>query len=214
MQPRHVAALLGGAPALFDDLVQRQRRGVDDARARRAVLEELLRHQRAGIEADRTATDQVAPAHRYQIDGARPGTYEMHCHRPSPLAMAQVARAVAMRLPSSWPLRPATTSAEASAIDGTPFASSTRFEGARSRSVTAARSAAVQATNGTARRRAASGGPGSSAFSASVAIASSRSADRSKQWSASRTARSISSAEVPRRKPMPATIMASSPATG
>src|SRR5262249_34558940 len=147
MQPRHVAALLGGAPALFDDLVQRQGRGVDDARARGAVLEQFLRHQRAGIEADRTATDQVAPAHGYQIDGARPGADEMHSHRPSPLAMAQVARSVAMRSPSSCALRPAATSAEASAIDGTPFASSTRLEGVRSRSAaTAARSVAVQAT--------------------------------------------------------------------
>ena len=89
------------------------------------MLEQRLRHQRAGIEADRAARDQVAAAHRDQVGRARSGADEMHRHRPSPTAMAQVARSVATRVPSRRALRPATTSAEASAIDGTPLASST-----------------------------------------------------------------------------------------
>ncbi len=56
------------------------------------MLEQGLGHQRPRVEADRAARDQVAAAHRDQVGGARPGADEMHRHRPSPVAMAQVAR--------------------------------------------------------------------------------------------------------------------------
>ena len=107
MQPRHVVAGVGRAPAFVDDLVERHRRGVDDARARRAMLEQRPRHERAGIEADRAARDQVAAAHGDEIGRAGAGADEVDGHRPSPVAMAQVARSVATRVPSSRPLRPA-----------------------------------------------------------------------------------------------------------
>ena len=105
------------------------------------------------------------------------------------------------------------TSGRASAIDGRPLVSSTSLEAVRTRPATRSRSATVQATSGTDNRRATSGGPGSVAFSDSVAIASSRSAGSSNRPKAKRTTRSISSADVPRRNPTPATIMASSRAT-
>ena len=92
MQPRHVLAGRVRRDKLRLDLVERHRRGVDDARARRAMGEQFLRHDRAGIETDRAARDEVAPAHRDQIGCARPGADEMYGHGASPLAAsAQVA---------------------------------------------------------------------------------------------------------------------------
>ena len=67
-----------------DDGVERQRRGVDDARARRAMLEKRLRHQRAGVEADRAARDEIAAAQGDQIGRAGPGADEMHGHGAAP----------------------------------------------------------------------------------------------------------------------------------
>ena len=61
-----------------------QRRGVDDARVRRTKLKQFARHERAGIEADRTARDQVAAAHGDEVGGARPGADEMHGHDAAP----------------------------------------------------------------------------------------------------------------------------------
>src|SRR5258708_38240812 len=171
MQPRHVVALGRRTPAFLDDLVERHRRGVDDTRAGRAMIEECLRHQRAGVEAHGAARDQVAATHGDQIGGARPGADEMHRHRPSPVAMAQVARSVATRVPSRRPLWPATTSADASAIDGRPLALSASLEDVRTWPATRSTSATGQATSLTDNRRATSGKPGSVAFSDSVAIA-------------------------------------------
>ena len=66
---------------LGDDLIEGQRRGVDDLRARRRGGDDFARHQRAGVKADRAALDQPQPAHRDQIGRAGTGTDEMHRHR-------------------------------------------------------------------------------------------------------------------------------------
>ena len=65
---------------LADDLIEGQRRGVDDLGARRRGGDDFARHQRAGIEADRAALDQPQPAQRDQIRRPRPGADEMHGH--------------------------------------------------------------------------------------------------------------------------------------
>src|SRR4029453_14050809 len=105
------------------------------------------------IEADRAARDQVAAAHRDQVGRAWTGADEMNRHRPSPVAMAQVARSVAARAPTRGALRPATTMADASAIDGRPLASSTNLDGVRTWPATRSRSITVQATSSTDRGR-------------------------------------------------------------
>src|SRR4051794_17581692 len=91
MQPRNVlaAGMCGGD--LRDDFIERQRRGVDDARARRAMRQDAFGDKRAGIETDRTDGDEVAAAQCQQIRGAWPRADEMHRHAPSPSAIAAVA---------------------------------------------------------------------------------------------------------------------------
>src|SRR5258708_40156032 len=76
---------------LHHDLVERHWRGVDDARAGRAMRENFLWYQRTGVETDRTGRNQIAPAQREQIGRARAGADEMHGHSPSPSAIAAVA---------------------------------------------------------------------------------------------------------------------------
>ena len=61
MQPRDVLALVGRAHHLRDDLVERHRRGIEDARAGRAIVEQRLRHQRARIKTDRAAAIRSRP---------------------------------------------------------------------------------------------------------------------------------------------------------
>src|SRR5262249_59073092 len=158
VQPRYVVLLLRRAPAFLDDLVERHGGAIYNARTGRAVFEQLPRHERPGVEANRALADQLPAAHGYEVGGAGAGADEMYRHRPSPVAIAQTARASAMRSPSRRALRPATTSADASAIDGNPLASSTCFDAVTTRSATPASSLAAQATSGTASRRAASGG--------------------------------------------------------
>ena len=80
MQPRHILAGRVRGHIFRLDLVERQRRGIDEARARRAVFQQFRRHDRAGIEADRAGGDEIAPAHRDQVGRARPGADEMHGH--------------------------------------------------------------------------------------------------------------------------------------
>ena len=108
MQPRHVLAGRVRRHELGLDLVERHRRGVDDARARRAMRQQLRRHDRAGIEADRAARDQVASAQGDEVGGARPGADEMHGHGvASSLASAQVTGPTTMRGENEPRLRPA-----------------------------------------------------------------------------------------------------------
>ena len=63
-----------------DDLVEIHRRRVDDARAGRAMAQQRLGHQRARIETDRTARQQIAPAQRDEIGRAGAGADEMNGH--------------------------------------------------------------------------------------------------------------------------------------
>src|SRR6185437_14905308 len=108
-----------GAGEFRRDLVQRHRRGVDDAGIRRAVFEQGGRHQRPGIKADRAARDQVAAAHGDEVRRTRSGADEMDGHGAT-LAIAQVAPSAAMRGTTSTDPGPAPTSAAASATEGTP----------------------------------------------------------------------------------------------
>ena len=103
------------------DPVEIERRGVDDGRARRAMIEQRLRHERAGVEADGAAGDEVAPAQSDQVGRARSRADEMHGHENSAeSATAQVAPSAASRGPSSLPPAPAPASAAASAMAGAP----------------------------------------------------------------------------------------------
>ena len=77
-----------GIRHMGDDLVEGQRRGVDDQRAGRRGGEDFGRHQRAGIEADRAALDQPQPAHGDQIGRAGAGADEMHRHRARAVEIA------------------------------------------------------------------------------------------------------------------------------
>ena len=125
------------------DLVERQRRGVDDARARRAMRSSSARHDRAGIEADRAARDQVAPAQ--VMRSAAPGPAPMKCTvMASPrLASAQVTAPTTMRGRMSRARRPCRRpSAAASATDGTPASASTRLGACRASARRGASSAA------------------------------------------------------------------------
>src|ERR1700747_1173098 len=91
MQPRHILAFFMRGDDLRNDLVERQWCGIDDARSLRAMRENSLRHQRAGIEAHRTGGDDIAPAQGKQIGSTRSGADEVHRHSPSPSAIAAVA---------------------------------------------------------------------------------------------------------------------------
>ena len=65
---------------LGDDLIEAHRRRVDDARPCGAQRKDLLVHQRAGIETDRAAGDEVRAAEREQVWRAGAGADEMHGH--------------------------------------------------------------------------------------------------------------------------------------
>ena len=80
MEPRHVVAGAMRRFELGDDLIEAHRRRVDDARPFGAEREDLFVHQRAGIEADRAAGDEVRAAEREQVRRAGAGADEMHGH--------------------------------------------------------------------------------------------------------------------------------------
>ncbi len=52
MKPRHILGPRGRLDTERNDGVEIERRGVDDPRVRRAMVEQGARDQRAGIEAD------------------------------------------------------------------------------------------------------------------------------------------------------------------
>ena len=72
---------------LGDDLIEMHRRGVDHARIGGRRVHDLLRHQRSGIEADRTALDQLQSAHGDEVRRARPGSDEIDGHVFAPFTM-------------------------------------------------------------------------------------------------------------------------------
>jgi hypothetical protein len=65
-----------------DDLVERERRRVDHPGAFPCVSDHRRRHQRAGIEHDRRAGDEVAAAHCDEIGIAGTGADEVDGHAP------------------------------------------------------------------------------------------------------------------------------------
>jgi hypothetical protein len=88
-----------GGGEFRDDLVEGERGGVDLARAEWAVVEEFVRDERTGVEADRCGGDQVAAADRDQIGGARTGSDEVHGH----LVTLQIVTGIAGRQPVMVP---------------------------------------------------------------------------------------------------------------
>ena len=74
----------------------------------RAILQQFGRHDRAGIEADRAAGEQVAAAHGDEVGSARSGADEMHGHGMSPsTAMAHVTEpSRCAGRAGGWPARP------------------------------------------------------------------------------------------------------------
>ena len=91
MHPRDVLAGAVGAAHLPNDLVQGERRRVQDPRVRRRVRQDLLGHQGPGVEHDRAGGDQVAAAQRDQVRRARPGADEMHGHAEASRSSARLA---------------------------------------------------------------------------------------------------------------------------
>src|SRR6185437_11555169 len=171
METRDIPAFIGRSPEFGDDLVERHRRRIDDARTGGAIFEQRLGHERTRIQADRTTGDEIASAQGNEIRRAGSGADEMNRHDPSPMAIAQVTLFAATRAPSSRAFDPAATSADASAIDGMPLISWTRNERVRTRSATRPRSAIGHRTTGSDSERAAPAMPRWSAFEVSVAIA-------------------------------------------
>jgi hypothetical protein len=86
MKPRHIERGVVCLCKLRLDLIERHWCGIDDARTGRAVNEKLARHQRAGIEADRTAREQAATAHR---DDRRRRSGADECRHGSRIARAR-----------------------------------------------------------------------------------------------------------------------------
>eukprot|EP01034_Spumella_vulgaris_P031120 gene31120-38457_t len=80
MQARHVLAGRMRSANLANDLLQRQRRRVDDAGPGRAMRQHALRHQRARVQAHRAGGNQVAPAQGQQVGGAGAGANEVNSH--------------------------------------------------------------------------------------------------------------------------------------
>ncbi len=174
-------------------------------------VEQLARHDRAGIKADRTARDQIAAAHGDEVGGARSGADEMHGHGAAPeVASAQVAAPTTSRGPSRRAGGPAAASAAASATDGTPMQ--------RQDALGAGRGAGASGFEIGLRTPARRATPSFAAvgFDAGFAVLRRDGGDRSRaHWRRDRhaparrgCAASMSGAGAPRLQPTPATIMA------
>src|SRR5262249_2885378 len=209
MQPCHVVSSAVGADKFSLDLVERQRRGIDDARVLRTKAEQLARHDRAGIKADWAARDQLASAHGDEIGRAGTGADEVHGHgAASDLASAQVAAPTTSLAAIKRDAGPVAARAAASASDGTPVSANTRSDRVCTRAPAALSSASVIGMILRPSVAAVAAIPGSAALALPVAIAL-RSAASIPAWaSAARIAASMSAAPAPRRQPIPATIMA------
>src|SRR6516164_2849164 len=209
MQPRHVVSRRISGDKLGLDLIERQRRSVDDARILRAELHEIPRHDRAGIEADRATRDQLAPTHSDEVGCAGAGADEMYGHCAAPeLASAQVAAPTTRRDAIRRDDGPAAASAAASASDGTPMSASTRSDRVVTRVPAALSSASGTNMMPTPNVDAAVAIPASASLAVLVAIAFSSAALTPARASAARIAASISAAAAPRLQPIPAKIMA------
>src|SRR5262245_57414130 len=131
MEPRNIFTARRCLLHLGNDVVQGQRRRVNDARARRAMGEDGLRHERSCVETNRAPRDEIASAHGDEICGTWAGADEVYGHGPSPSAMAQVTVGIARRAARRRAPRPAAAKAAVSATEGTPFSASTRADAVR-----------------------------------------------------------------------------------
>ncbi len=121
--------------------------------------QKLARHDRAGIEADGTARDEIAAAQRDEVWSARPRADEMHRHGASVSASAQVTGPTEIRGRMSLAFGPPAARAAASATEGTPTSAFTRGDEDCARLPAASRSLGATRTSGTPRARAARDDP-------------------------------------------------------
>src|SRR6058998_468268 len=111
------------------NLIERHRRGVDNAGAGGAMRQQFRRHDGAGIEADRTARQEIAAAHRDQVGGAGAGADEINRHgERSEAANAQVTGPTAVLGAISRAEGPPAAKAAASATEGRPVSATTRSD--------------------------------------------------------------------------------------
>ncbi len=202
MQPRHVLPGGVGGQELRLDRIEVERGGVDQPRAGRAMRQQVGRHDRPGVEADRAGGEQPGAAQRDEVGRPRPGADEMDRHAGRS-ASAQVAHPSPIRGQGQPPAACQRRCLRHGGDAGHP-----RPPPATAWGKAAARPRAPRlATNcsGTPSRRAASASPASSRFQAGAASASAP--------PACCTSATIASAGQPRRQPMPATITAWPPTT-
>src|SRR3954451_541779 len=110
MQARYVVTCCVGGNEFRLNLVERHGRRVHHPRIGRAVDQQLLRNDGAGVKAYRTPSEQIAPAQRDEIGCPGPRADEMHrhgvvpdCARPQ-LALAAIITALSTSIASpAWP---------------------------------------------------------------------------------------------------------------
>src|SRR5262249_27189869 len=129
MKSRHVLSGGVGRHAFGFDVVERQRRSVDQSSPGRTIPQQLRRDDRAGVETDRALPEQVASTDRKEVGGPGTSADEMDAHdRPPLTASAQVAVPIAIRGTTSRAVGPPPASAAASATEGIPIRARTRSE--------------------------------------------------------------------------------------
>src|SRR5262249_24173105 len=142
MKSRHLLSGGVGRDAFGVDVVERQRRGVDQSSPGRTISQQLRRDDRTGIETDRALPEKLASTDRNKVRGARTGADEMDADdRSSLTASAQVAGPIAIRGTISRAVGPPPASAAASATEGIPISARTRSERVSARAPAALRSA-------------------------------------------------------------------------
>ena len=171
MKPRDIQPGVCGRDALGDNFIERHGRRIDNAGSGGTKIENRLRHERTRVETNRAARDQITSPNRNQVRSSWSGADEMDGHSLSPMAMAQDASLLDTRGASRRALRPAAARAAVSAIDGTPFRSSTSCERVSAPGAARTKSCSASGINGRERRAAASRRPGSSLLPAAVASA-------------------------------------------
>src|SRR5262249_10844322 len=205
LKPRHILSGRVGRHAFGFDLVEGQRRGIDQSSPGRTIPQQIGRDDRAGIETDRALPEQVTSADPNKVGGARAGADEVDAHdRSSLTASAQVALPIAIRGTISRAMGPPPASAAASATEGIPISASTRSERVSARAPAAVRSASGMITSGTPSAAAAAAMPCSPRLSSGAAMRSSACVAKPARASAAPITAPMSSAEAPLRQPTPA----------
>src|SRR4029077_689419 len=206
------------------DLIEIHGRGIHDARAGGTMGQQLGRYDRSGVEAYRTAGEEVAPANGDKIGRAWARPDEMHGHgrflgTSQASARAQVTEPMAMRETKSLAVGPAAASAAVSASEGTPRSASNLAGLVRVPEAASSRSRCGTGRRGTPSPDAAPAIPASVLIATDVAMAARASAGTPQWASAARMAACTSRGGAPLRQPTPATITSSaipiaSPARG